>query len=385
MTDYLYIDTDAALEAACRRWQGKTVLAVDTEFVRVRTFYPQLGLIQVADDQGAALIDPLSLGSLQAFAELLANPAITKLIHSCSEDLEVLHRACGVLPAGLFDTQIAASYAGLGLNLGYARLVQELLGIEVAKDASRTDWLKRPLDAEQLNYAAADVTHLLALYPSLLQRLQATPHFARFAADCAALLDTSRFDLEPDKAYRKVKQAFRLKPQQLAVLKVLAAWREEEAVKRDLVRRFLISDEALIALAQYQPRNLPAMQTIGELSPQEMRKHGIQLLALVEMGKQAPESEWPAAIIRPNEIPGMKAALTEAKAVAESYAKEIGLAPELVASNRLLEGYLLCRIGLKSKPPSQWLGWRGEALESRLAEVVAAQIRATSAPERCAD
>lgn len=371
MTDFVYIDNDEALSRACARWQGKTILALDTEFVRVRTYFPQLGLIQVGDDEGVALIDPLVLSSLEPFAGILRNTAITKVLHSCSEDLEVFHRACGALPTPLFDTQVAASFLGLGMNLGYARLVAEMLGLEIAKDASRTDWLKRPLDPEQLRYAAADVSHLYALYPRLAERMANSPHAGRFAQDCAAMLEPARFETAPLKAYRKVKQAFRLRPQQLAVLQSLAEWREEEALRRDLVRRFLVSDEALIALAQRQPRNLPAMQAIGELSPVELRKHGIQLLRLIEQGKQVAEDQWPAPILRPNDIDGMKTAMTEAKAIADALASELGIAPELMASNRLLEGYLMFALALKGSPPRAWEGWRGELLTPRLSQVVA--------------
>lgn len=372
MSEFVYIESQGDLEKACLRWRRKPVLALDTEFVRVRTFFPQLGLIQVADDEGAVLVDPLAVESLACFADVLADTRIVKVLHSCSEDLEVFFKACGQMPTPLFDTQIAASFLGLGMNLGYARLVNDFLGIEISKDSARTDWLKRPLTAEQLRYAAADVTHLLAIYPSLAERIANSPQCARFEEDCAALLDLARFTLEPEKAYRRVKQSFRLKPQQLAVLQALAAWREDEAVARDLVRRFLVSDEALIALAMRQPRNASGLQSLEDISPIEIRKHGAQLINLIEQSKDSAPEHWPAPILRPIDIPGMKTALTAAKAAADAIATAEGLAPELLASNRLLEGYLMAAIGAKSKPPKAFNGWRGELLVPALAVIVEA-------------
>lgn len=368
--EFSYIDNAHDLEIICRRWQSKRVLALDTEFVRVKTYFPQLGLIQVADDEGVALIDPLGVGSLKPFAEVLANSAVIKVLHSCSEDLEVFHRGCGVLPNPVFDTQIAASFLGMGMNLGYARLVDELLGIAISKDASRTDWLKRPLSPEQLQYAAADVLHLLEVYHRLAERMANHPHRDWFEEDCQALQSTERFTIEPHKAYKKVKQAFRLSRQQLCVLQELAEWRENEALRRDLIRRYVVSDESLLALALRQPRNLHAMQTMEELSPAELRKHGILLLSLIEKAKQVDESQWPDAIARPHDIPGLKTAMTEAKSIADRIAAEQGIAPELLASNRLLEASLLYEAGKKSSAPKSWTGWRGRLLKTPLAECI---------------
>ncbi|HEY0892485.1 MAG TPA: ribonuclease D, partial [Cellvibrio sp.] len=160
----IWIDQDDQLTELCAVWRKQAAIAVDTEFMRSDTFYPIAGLLQIGDGKGCYLIDPLAIKNLAPLRELMLDTAVTKVLHSCSEDLEVFQRWLGVVPAPLFDTQIAAAFAGLGFSLGYSGLVKNLLTIEIPKDETRSDWLQRPLSVAQLNYAALDVAHMLVVY-----------------------------------------------------------------------------------------------------------------------------------------------------------------------------------------------------------------------------
>ena len=171
MTEARYVDTPQALDELCAQLRGSAWITLDTEFIRERTYYPQLCLIQVANESVIACIDPLALPDLAPLEALLADPQVLKVLHAASQDLEIFYHRMGRVPAPLFDTQVAASVLGLGEQIGYGRLVQELLGVELDKSHSRTDWSRRPLEPEQLRYAADDVRYLLQLYPRMQTEL----------------------------------------------------------------------------------------------------------------------------------------------------------------------------------------------------------------------
>ena len=226
--DIHWILDDAGLAEHCAAWQALPFVALDTEFMRVDTFYPIAGLLQVSDGAIAYLIDPLRIGDWRPFAALLEAPNVIKVLHSCSEDLEVLLRLTGSLPAPLFDTQLAAGYLNLGFSMGYSRLVQALLDIELPKGETRSDWLQRPLSELQVRYAAEDVLHLVEVYRALMARL-APQKVEWVLEDGAELVANLSREVAPEDAWREAKLAWKLSRQQQAVLRALCAWREREA------------------------------------------------------------------------------------------------------------------------------------------------------------
>ncbi|MDR6358100.1 ribonuclease D [Pseudomonas psychrotolerans] len=266
-----WIRDDAALAALCQRCQSLPFIALDTEFMRVDTFYPKAGLIQIGDGEQAYLVDPLCISDWTPFAALLEDPKVVKVLHACSEDLEVLLRLTGSLPQPLYDTQLAAAYLGLAHSMGYSRLVAEVLQIDLPKDETRSDWLQRPLTPLQERYAAADVTHLAEVYRQLDARLDERRR-AWLLEDGADLVANLRRTSDPWEAYREVKLAWRLSRQQLAVLRVLCHWRELTARERDQPRNHVLRERSLWPLARFQPTDKQALARIDDMHPRTVRQ-----------------------------------------------------------------------------------------------------------------
>lgn len=239
-----WIRDDASLAQQCREWRTQPYLALDTEFMRVDTFYPAAGLVQVGDGRQEWLIDPLLIQDWSPFAELLEDERVVKVLHACSEDLEVFLRLTGSLPVPLFDTQLAAAYLGMAHSMGYSKLVKEVLDIDLPKDETRSDWLQRPLTEMQMRYAADDVQHLAQVYLALDARLSEEKR-AWLLEDGAELVANLCRESDPREAYREVKLGWRLRPQQLAVLRELCAWREEQARLRNRPRNHVLRERTL--------------------------------------------------------------------------------------------------------------------------------------------
>ncbi|MDQ2077949.1 ribonuclease D [Marinimicrobium sp. ABcell2] len=366
-TDPIWIDQDADLAELCERWSQQAAIAVDTEFMRSDTFYPIAGLIQVGDGKGCYLIDPLAITDFEPFRQLMLNPAVTKVLHACSEDLEVFQRLLGVVPEPLFDTQIAAAFAGLGFSLGYAGLVKALLNIEIPKSETRSDWLQRPLAVAQLKYAALDVAHLLIVYGKLVQTLREKERLQWVADDCAELVRNAR--QEPDflSYYLKVGSAWKLRRRELAILQQLCHWREVEARARDLPRNRLAKENALWEIARWQPTELAALQRVNDLPSRTLDRYGEQLLAIVKNGlEEDDESAWPERLPAPlgREHTSLLKAL---KRLVRERAQQLQVPPELLVRKREYEA--LVRSGFDSGDyhlPERLKGWRhpvvGEAL-----------------------
>lgn len=364
------IDSDAALGQACRRWSTLPFVALDTEFVRTETFLPIAGLVQVGDGQQTWLIDPLKIHDWQPFAQLLENPAVVKVLHACSEDLEVFRCLCDTAPVPLFDTQLAAAFLGMDYSMGYSRLVQALLDIELPKDETRSDWLQRPLSATQLEYAARDAQHLAELYQVLAPRLQACGRTDWLFEDTAQQIEASCTEVEPELAYQQVKQAWRLNPQQLAVLRELAAWRESEARRRNQSRNRLLRERSMIDLAQRQPDSLQALARIEDMHPRTVRHEGARIVELIRQAAGLPRDSWPAQLAQPLSADANRL-VKRLRQVGEQKARELCMAAEVMLRRKTIEN--MVREGWPNGPyqlPDDLVGWRRELLgEQLLAEV----------------
>ena len=225
-TQYQYINTTSQLQSAIEVCSGADALAVDTEFARFNTYYPNVGLIQLGTTEACFLVDPLTIDDLSPLKLILAEPSILKVFHACSEDLEVFQHAMGLIPSPIFDTQISAALMGVGFSMSYQRLVEHYLDIILSKEETRSDWLQRPLTAKQLDYAALDVVHLYEVYQMQVEELASADRLYWLMEECARLgLDIPTM-VDPDEWYKKIKGTARLSRQQLNVVKVLCAWRE---------------------------------------------------------------------------------------------------------------------------------------------------------------
>jgi ribonuclease D len=369
--DIHWITDNASLAQHCASWRSLPFVAVDTEFMRVDTFYPIAGLLQVSEGERAYLIDPLSIDDWAPFADLLQDQAVVKVLHACSEDLEVFLRLTGSLPAPLFDTQLAAGYLNLGFSMGYSRLVQAVLNIELPKGETRSDWLQRPLSETQVSYAAEDVLHLAEVYLQLQAQLGADK-YRWVLEDGAELVANQGRELDPELAYREAKLAWKLSPQQLAVLKVLCAWREREARARNQPRNRIIREHSLWPLARTQPDNLVALARIEDMHPKTVRQDGELILQMIRQAATIPSADWPPALAEPLPLEA-SSLLKKLRAIGQREGERLNIAPELMLRKKTLEALL--KTGYPKGPyqlPDSLRGWRRELMGQALLDCLAA-------------
>ncbi|UFQ96218.1 ribonuclease D [Pseudomonas wenzhouensis] len=370
--DIHWILDDASLAEYCAAWQAQPFVALDTEFMRVDTFYPIAGLLQVSAGEGAYLIDPLRIGDWQPFAALLEAPNVVKVLHSCSEDLEVFLRLTGSLPTPLFDTQLAAGYLNLGFSMGYSRLVQALLDIELPKGETRSDWLQRPLSELQVRYAAEDVLHLVEVYRALMARL-APQKVEWIIEDGAELVANLGREIAPEDAWREAKLAWKLSRQQQAVLRALCAWREREARARNQPRNRVLREHSLWPLARTQPDNLVALARIEDMHPKTVRQDGETLLQLIREAAALPPAQWPEALPEPLPLEA-STLLKKLRAVGQREGERLDIVPELMLRKKTLEALL--KSGYPHGPyqlPDSLRGWRRELMGQALLDCLAAE------------
>lgn len=247
------ITDNEALVAICQRARQVSAVALDTEFVRTRTYYPRLGLIQLFDGETVSLIDPLTISDWTPFVALMQENSITKFLHAGSEDLEVFLHEYGMLPEPMIDTQILAAFTGRPLSSGFATVVESFIGITLDKSESRTDWLARPLTEKQCQYAAADVFYLLPVAHKLMAETEAAGQMAAALDECRLLCQRRTAQLDPQEAYREITNAWQLRPRQLAALQLMAAWRLALAREKDMAVNFVVREENLWKAARYLP------------------------------------------------------------------------------------------------------------------------------------
>jgi ribonuclease D len=353
-----WIADDAALAALCRSLAARPAIAVDTEFMRVRTYWPELALVQVATTEHLALIDPQAIGSLEPLRELLVSPASRKVMHSASEDLVALGRFGARPIAQLFDTQVAAAFAGLGPGMGYQRLVQALLDVALEKGETRSDWLRRPLSAEQLHYAEQDVVHVLALHDALVAKLEARGMLAWCLEDCDRLARGSVETLPVD-PHHEFRSAWRWPLERQALLKRLVEWRERTARAIDRPRLWVFDNATAGEIAQDPPRDTDSLKLKLASQRSFPKRSYDELLAVL----RAPVTDAELALRPiPEPLRGEDDRRTDAlrDAIAKK-AQELDLPPALLLSRRGIEAFV------RGQPPAELDGWRGTVLADLLA------------------
>ena len=354
------------LAQLCGNLNG-SLLAIDTEFVRTRTYYPELGLFQLFDGTQLALIDPVAIKDLSPLWQQLQRPESITILHAASEDLELIHQQAGKMPARVHDTQLAAAFCGMGLSIGFNALCQELLQTTLEKDQARTNWLARPLTARQLEYAAADVFYLLPMYQLLMPKLHALGRFAWFEEECDALVNKRAQSTSFDEIYKDVGNAWQLGRKELSILQTLCRWREKEAQRRNLAVNFVVKELHLFKCAQHKPRTMRELEQLDLLQP-EIRNHGKTLLRLIEEGASTPQTSWPEKLQRLIDFPHYKSELKRLRHHVEKVAQEQQLPVELIASKKMIHQYLSwlwkCNDEQRQQgePPRLLTGWRKELL-----------------------
>lgn len=382
-TEPIWVDQDDQLADLCARWRTQAALAVDTEFMRSDTFYPITGLIQIGDGKGCYLIDPLTITNLTPLRELLLDKAVVKVLHSCSEDLEVFQRLLDIVPEPLFDTQIAAAFAGYGFSIGYAGLVKAVLDIDVPKEETRSDWLLRPLSQAQLKYAALDVAHMLIVYGKLLQILKGFGRLQWVKDDCADVVSNARQPDDFTRAYLKVGFAWKLRAQELAILQHLCVWRETEARACNIPRNRLVKEPVLWEIARKQPQDLTQLQRIDDLSSRTVRDYGEVLLELVRSSLASEPTSWPTRLPLPlakSEAARFKLLKKQVRSIAE----QLELPAELLVRKKEYEA--LIRSGMETQEytlPKRLKGWRFSVVGEALLQLVAMPLNESYEHDAC--
>jgi ribonuclease D len=333
-----FVDSPDALRELCADLHGSEWLALDTEFIREKTYYPRLCLIQVCNGEVAACVDPLRLPDLQPLLDVLYDGRILKVLHAARQDLEIFLHDHGRLPMPIFDTQPAAALLGHGDQIGYANLVKLLLDVELPKDQSRTDWSQRPLDEQQQRYALDDVVYLGKLYLHMRGHLFDRERLQWLAADFATLADPHTYYPNPDSMWQRIKGRQVLRGRQLAILQKLASWRETQARERDLPRKWVLKDEVMIELSRRIPSDMPGLSKIRGLEPGLIRREGQVLLDLIASGAEAPREQWPQDKARVKPLSANQDAMVDLLSAAlHLVADQHQLSPLAIASRKELE------------------------------------------------
>ena len=368
-------DTDRFVKL-CEGWSSLPFIAIDTEFVRTNTFYPKIGLLQIADHSKCYLVDPLSIQDWSCFTNLLANPECTFVIHSCGEDLNLLNTTLGQIPLRIFDTQIAAAFLGLGYSISYQALVAKLFSIDLPKDETRSDWLNRPLSETQLLYAANDACYLLKIQKVLYQQLIAENKLNWLESECAFLLDSSK---EAENitnwysAYASISNAWKLDKQGLQYLQALSYWREDTARKRDKPRYWIAKDVDLFSIAQQMADDSECtLNKVNSLELSDKRllgKYADQIYKVLKYQNQAFDEVDTKMLNKPLNA-AMRVKLKACQQVVKRQSEKLSMAPELLARKKILHEQLWA---YKNTGGLIWVGelsaWRREVLEPEFVRI----------------
>ncbi|MEI3232540.1 MAG: ribonuclease D [Gordonibacter pamelaeae] len=339
----MYIATQENLAAFVERARSSSVLAIDTEFLREKTYYAKLCLLQMATDDEVVIVDPFEMDDLSVLAPLLADERIVKLFHAAGQDLEIILREVGVLPRPVFDTQIAAALLGHTQQIGYAALVHAECGVSLKKIDSFTDWSRRPLSASQRDYAADDVVYLPRLYAGMRAALEEKGRLHWLDHDFEELSDPARYEANERERFRRLKRVSQLSRRQLSAAREVAAWRELEAQRRDVPRKWVVTDEQIVEACKREARTIDELFMVRGLSDRLSTKDARAVVSLISSALSAPPDTWPELDRCGKSEPNVDAELDLMSALVRLRAKENGIAFPTLASHddlaRVARGY----------------------------------------------
>jgi ribonuclease D len=352
------IETTAALEEACLKLAQSDFITIDTEFLRETTFWPELCLIQMASPDLEVIVDPLTKGlDLAPFFTLMADTSVIKVFHAARQDIEIIFHLGNLIPHPIFDTQVAAMVCGFGDSVSYDQLVQKVKNVHIDKTSRFTDWSRRPLSEKQLDYALADVTHLRDVYLKLKEELDREGRAGWLTEEMAILESRETYDLHPDDAWQRLKMRLR-KPQELAVMQYVAAWREREARNRNVPRSRVLKDDAIYEIAQQQPKDTDALSRLRTIPKGwERSTSGAAIIEQVNAALALPKTEMPH-VNRHSQAPeGAQAAVELLKVLLRLTSEKHGVASKVIANTEDLEK--IAAEGEKADVPAMH-GWRRE-------------------------
>lgn len=370
-----YIRDRDSFTTLCDQLRRADRIGLDTEFIGEDRFTPKLELLQIVADGTCAVVDVPALGTLDGFADILANPKIEKVFHAGRQDLELLAASTGQMPTPFFDTQVAAAMVGYGVQVAYSQLVQKVTGQKLEKAHTFTNWSQRPLTPEQLAYAFEDVEFLFAIHDHLLKRLQSLGRMdwvqEEFSRLQTTLGTTAR---DPRERYQRIRGWDNLRPKNAAILRELAAWRDEEAQRRNVPRGRVIRDEVLIELARRPPQTVEAMKGIRGLHGGEVEKRGEAILAAIQQGLAVPPSEWPEVAPSKRPEPESAGQVDLLQAVLKARATEEHIAPTLLATSSDLQALVEAKHDRDKLDLPILSGWRRKLAGELLLQVLEGKV-----------
>jgi ribonuclease D len=341
MTTIQYINQPEQLPALCEQILLASWIALDTEFLREKTYYPKFCLLQIATPNWVACVDPIALPNLDSLFDAIYNPAIVKVLHSCRQDLEIFFQLTGKLPKPIFDTQVAAPLLGFQDNPGYAMLVSSFLNINLTKAHTRADWSKRPLTQGEIEYAADDVIYLCQIYQIMTQKLTELGRLDWLNQDFAELTEPDYYQIKPEKAWLRIKGQNKLTGKQLSIIQTLAEWREKTAQAENKPKNWLLRDELLFDLAKLQPETLNDLAAVRAMNERTIQRYGKELCQLITAAKNRPPIPLTSKDRPVKKTQQQEAILDILTALVRIRAEENLLNPSILATRKDLEELLL--------------------------------------------
>ena len=370
MMEKLLIDTDAALSEFVSECLKSSYMAIDTEFLREKTYYPKTCLIQIGIEGKIAIIDPFPITNLNALAAPLTDPNILKIFHACTQDMEIILRETGVLPAPVFDTQIAATLLGKNQQASYALLVSQYCDVELAKKDSFTDWSRRPLSASQVQYAADDVLYLPEIHAKMVEALTEKKRLDWLTDAFEDLSDPNKYIVDPYQRFKKLKRVNQLKPRQLAAAREFAAWRELKAQSRNIPRKWVVSDEQIVEACRREACTLDELFMVRGMRESLHTNDAREVINCIKKGLDCPKDMLPVLHGKNKSEANVDAIVDVMSGIARQCAKENDIAPQTLAPHaeltKLARGhYEECEI---------LAGWRRRILGDLLLDFLAGAV-----------
>lgn len=358
------LDSPDSLHELCRSARQDGILAIDMEFERERTFRPILQLIQVATrSHEPTLVDPLALDDLGELWDLICDDETVIVVHAGSQDMEIVfHESGGGLPSRVFDTQIAAALLGMGEQPGYGDLVRRLTGVRLKKGERTTDWGKRPLTEAQIRYALDDVVHLLPMHDQLEEELEKRGRRPWLEAELAFFHEKETYERDRRTLWQRVSRHRSLGARELAILRELAAWREDTAYERNVPRNRVVNDEVLVELSRRQPSKTAELRQLRRLHPREIERSGDEILEIIALGQSCPKEDWPRVPRRRSEDADLRVTTDLLATFVKYRGGEAEIAPSYLASKSQIKAFASAhrRGEVRSEELDLARGWRYE-------------------------
>jgi ribonuclease D len=366
--DYIYIDSSEKLANFCSSIEAADYCVIDTEFVREKTYYPILALIQIATDQHMGCIDPLAFDCFEPFIKLLQNPDLIKVFHSSSQDLEILFQNYDQIPTPVFDTQLAAAVLGYNHQISYADLVQNVTGVHLEKKYTRANWVHRPLTEGELDYAMDDVRYLMPVYRHLKSELEVKQRGPWIEKEFQKMSAESSYELDSSKLWKKLKGVQKLKGIQLQIASLLCEWREQLAQKKNLPKRWVIKDELIIDIARLKPSSATELASIRDVNQKFVEQNAMTVLDAINKAQAMDSSEWPKHEKSRALTSGQQSVGDCLMALCREIAEENDIALATLATRKDIDNLIINR---KNSELSQ--GWRFEMAGEKLLKFIHGQ------------